>query len=283
MNVSGLLGSIQKLAVRKSPEILIGFGVASLVTCVVLAVKASPKSKEVWTEKEHTVSPGVDTEYQLKHVDESGNHSLSNYLGSDIRGRAEYVGYLVRDFAPIWGPTVVAGLASVGFFIAANHIHVKRQAMLAVAYSLSEKALTTYQKKVVENLGEKKHLEVMDSIAEDEMRKNPYRPETAIITAYGDTRFYDEWSGRYFLSDINEVRKAENTIIKRLSTELCLTVNDYYYELGLPSIPGGSIVGWDVNDILLDVNYSPIFDSEGHPCTAISYLVGVLESRYRVL
>lgn len=272
MNLNNIFNNLQKVAVKNSPTILVGLGVASLVTCVYLTIKATPKSQETWVAKEHEVGDEI-----LYH---------SDGVGTNLReavSKPEYAKILLKDFAPIWAPTVIAGAASIGFFIGANHIHVKRQEMLVAAYTIGEKALSTYQKKVIETVGEKKHLEVMDGIASDKTKENPYNPSTVITTAYGDTRFYDEWSGRYFLSDINSVRKAENEIIKRLPVEMTLCVNDYYEELGLPPIKSGSIVGWDVNDILLDVNYSPIFDSKGHPCTAISYLVGVLESKNYVL
>ena len=272
MNLSGIANSIQKLAVKNSPAILIGLGIASMATCVYLSVKATPKSTEVWVAKEYEVDEAV-----YYHADTEG------YRLKDQVSTAEYAKILFKDFAPIWGPAALAAVVSIGLFVGANRIQTKRQEMLVVAYTLGEKALTTYQRKVIDTVGNKKHLEVVDKIAEDEMNANPYTSADVINTTYGDHRFYDEWSGRYFLSDINKVRKAENEIIKRLSTEMCLTVNDYYYELGLPPTKSGSIVGWDVNDIMLDVQYSPIFDSEEHPCTAISYLVGVLESRYCIL
>ena len=272
MNLSGIANSIQKLAVKNSPAILIGLGIASMATCVYLSVKATPKSTEVWVAKEYEVDEAV-----YYHADTEG------YRLKDQVSTAEYAKILFKDFTPIWGPVALAAITSIGLFVAANRIQTKRQEMLVVAYTLGEKALTTYQRKVIDTVGNKKHLEVIDKIAEDEMVANPYSADDVINTTYGDHRFYDEWSGRYFLSDINKVRKAENEIIKRLSTEMCLTVNDYYYELGLPPTKSGAIVGWDVNDIMLDVKYSPIFDSEEHPCTSLSYLVGVLESRYQIL
>ena len=272
MNLSGIANSIQKLAVKNSPAILIGLGIASMATCVYLSVKATPKSTEVWVAKEYEVDEAV-----YYHADTEG------YRLKDQVSTAEYAKILFKDFTPIWGPVALAAITSIGLFVAANRIQTKRQEMLVVAYTLGEKALTTYQRKVIDTVGNKKHLEVIDKIAEDEMVANPYSADDVINTTYGDHRFYDEWSGRYFLSDINKVRKAENEIITRLSTEMCLTVNDYYYELGLPPTKSGAIVGWDVNDIMLDVKYSPIFDSEEHPCTSLSYLVGVLESRYQIL
>lgn len=273
MNIGGIVSSVQRLAVKNSPRILVGLGVASLVTCVVLAVKAAPKSKEVWTAKEYEVDDDV-----VYHDDPDKSRQLKNYVT-----KPEYAKILVRDFGPIWAPTIIAGAASLGFFLGANHIQIKRQEMLVAAYTLSEKALTTYQKKVIDKVGEKGHAEVMDSIAEDELKRNPYDAEKAIITTYGDTRFYDEWSGRYFLSDRNAVQQAENEINKRLPVEMYCSVNDFYEQLGIPTVPCGERVGWDVGDLTLDITYSPIFDSEGHPCTCIHYLAGVFESQTGVL
>ena len=51
-NFKGLVNGIKKTMIRKSPEILIGIGIAGMVTTAVLAVKATPKALDLIHEKE---------------------------------------------------------------------------------------------------------------------------------------------------------------------------------------------------------------------------------------
>lgn len=45
-NVTKIFNTVKKAVGKKSPEILIAFGIAGMITTTVLAVKATPKAME---------------------------------------------------------------------------------------------------------------------------------------------------------------------------------------------------------------------------------------------
>lgn len=263
MSIENAAGALHKTVVRNLPKICIGLGVASLTTSIFLTIKATPKALAI-------------KDSVLMEMDEATNDSI-------VIEKVHKGAIFVKRYAPIYAPSFLLAGLSVGLFLGAQKIQIRRTEMLVTAYSLGEKAFSKYQDKVIDRLGEKTHLETMDALAEDTVKDVIFDPAEAIITTFGDTRCYDAFSGRYFLSDINNIRRAENEIVKRLGDVGCCTVNDFYEELGLPSIKAGGIVGWDANDIYIDVNYSSILDPTDTPCLVIDYRVGVLESRYHIL
>ena len=109
----------------KSPEILVGFGLAGMLTSTVLAVKATPKALDILDQED---------EYLTKIE-------------------------VVKKTWKCYVPAAVGYCTSAACIIAATTTQNKRHAMLAGAYKLSESALLEYRSKVVETLGEEKEKE----------------------------------------------------------------------------------------------------------------------------
>lgn len=231
---------------KHSPEILTVFGVGGFVTTVVMAVKATPKALE-----------RMDT-VKKKHQ-------------NDPDKKAYYKDVLTK-VAPVYIPAAVVGISSISCVIGASSVNYKRNAALATAYTISETALKEYQDKVVETIGEKKEEAVRAAIAQDRADKNPVVDREVIITGNGETRCFDPLSSRYFDSDIETIRQAVNNLNHRLLREDYLSLNDFYYELGLDSTDIGDNVGWRVDKGLVEVSFYPIIDKkEKKPCIALDY------------
>ncbi len=93
---------------------------------------------------------------------------------------------------------------------------------------------------MIETIGEKKEQTVRDAIANDRINKNPVSRREVIITEKGNTLCYDAISGRYFKSDIDKLKKAENELNRRMRDEMYISLNEFYYEIGLnPTKIGG--------------------------------------------
>ena len=269
MNFQGIIPQIQRVASKNSPTILMTLGAASVVTAIGFAIKATPKAYLMQEE----------IKLDIMAIEQAGDNDGDPL----IKTKFETIWYQAKKYAPLYWPTVVTGVAGIGFFLGANHIRVKRHEMLVAAYSLSEKALLNYQKKSIERHGFKSHLETVDEISRDKVNEVPFDQSTAIVTSAGETRCFDPFGGRYFFSDISIIRKAENEIIKRLGDEMFCTLNDFYEEVGLPGTRLGDSVGWDSNDIYPDFSYSSILDEFGNPCLVMDSPVGVLESKFHIL
>lgn len=162
---------------------------------------------------------------------------------------------------------------SVACLIYASAENTKRNAVLATAYALSESALKEYRGKVIETVGEKKEQTIKDSIAKDKVDSNPVRHQEIIITQKGNTLCYDVISGRYFKSDINLLKKAENQLNRQLINDMYISLNDFYYEIGLDDIQLGEYLGWEINDGYIDICFSSQLASDGTPCLVLDYRV----------
>ena len=240
-NLSGILKSVQATLSKHSPEILVGIGVAGLLTSTVLAVQATPKALRLIEDAEYDKGEDLTVKEKVKAA---------------------------------WKPYIPAAVTAVGAtacIIGASSVNAKRNAALATAYTLSETALKEYKAKVVETIGEKKEQAVRDSIAKDKIEKDPVKNHEVIITEKGNTLCYDVISGRYFRSDIEKIKKAENELNRRMLDEMYISVNDLYYEIGLRSTALGDQLGWNIADGLMDLSFSSQLTEDGEPCLVVDY------------
>lgn len=244
-DLSKIVKSVSTAARRHQPEILTGIGIGGMITTTIMAVKATPKAIDRMED------------VKKKHPKESDK-------------KAFYKGVLCK-VTPVYIPAAIIGGLSVSCLIGASSVNYKRNAALATAYTLSETALKEYQDKVVETIGEKKEEAVRAAIAKDHIDKNPPVDREIIITGNGDTRCYDPLSSRYFDSDIETIRKSVNELNRRLLLEDYISLNEFYYELGLDPTDIGNTIGWRVDRGLLEVSFHAIMDKKEKPCLALEY------------
>ena len=65
-----------------------------------------------------------------------------------------------------------------------------------------------------------------------------------------------------------------NELNSRLINEMYVSLNDFYYELGLKTTTGGDDLGWNIHrDGLVDVQFSSQLSDKGEPCLVIDYRV----------
>ena len=252
-NLTKFIKDTQVLIAKKSPEILTGIGVAGFITTTVLAVRATPKALEL-----------INAEKRRKNKDIS-------YLDEDKRitklTPIETIKVAWKPYAPV----AIIGVASAACIIGASSVNAKRTAALATAYKLSETALTEYKEKVVETIGEKKEQLVRDKIDKDHIDKDPVSKKEVIITKAGETLCYDSLSGRYFKSDIEEIKRAVNELNSRLLDDTYVSLNEFYDELDLAHTAIGYDIGWNIDDRKIQVNFGSQIAEDGTPCIVISY------------
>lgn len=169
------------------------------------------------------------------------------------------------------------GVVTIACIIGANSINLKRNAALVSLYSLSEAALKEYQAKVIETLGKQKERKIKDDIAKDRIVKNPVSDNEIVITNLGDTLCYDSLSGRYFKSDIEKIRQVLNKLSRDLMSEMFIDLNQVYSELNLKGTKMGDMVGWHIDDGLIEPDFSSQLTENGTPCLVLDF---VTEPRY---
>ena len=234
-----------KTAIKKhSPEILTGIGIAGMITTTVMAVRATPKALILIEERKEEI--GAE---KLEAMD------------------------MVKTTWACYIPAAITGTLSVACLIGASSVNARRNAALATAYTLSESALKDYQGKVIEMFGEKKNEAVKDAVAKDKVEKNPVVTREVIITEKGNTLCYDAISGRYFKSDIEKIKKAECELNRQMLDDMYVSLNDFYYEIGLDSVKLGDELGLNVDSGYIDLSFSSQLASDGTPCLVIDYSV----------
>ena len=93
------------------------------------------------------------------------------------------------------------------------------------------------------------------------------------MTDNGDTLCYDSVSGRYFKSSIDQIKKAENSINRTVLTEMYVSLNEFYDELDLDHTKLGNDLGWNIDDGLIEIDFSSQIADNGKPCVVVNYSV----------
>ena len=104
------------------------------------------------------------------------------------------------------------------------------------------------------------------------MNANPVR-EIILTEKGGNTICYDVLSGRYFKSDRDKIMQAMNKLNRQMRDENYVTLNEFYYELGLDGTKMGDMLGWNIDKGYIDLNFSSHLDANGTPCLVIDYQV----------
>lgn len=246
-DVAKFLHKTKLKAVKHSPEILMGVGIAGMVTTTVLSVRATPKAMALIEEE------------KLRRYRE---------LDDDTLTKVDVVKVAWKPYIP----AAVTGTISIACLVGASSVNSKRTAALAAAYQLSETALSEYREKVVETIGEKKEKTVREKVNKDKLEKNPVSKSNVVMTSKGDTLCFDPLSARYFKSDIDRIKRAENNLNKRMLHDISgyVSLNEFYDELGLDHTDVGDDLGWNVDD-LIDIFITSHVADNGEPAIVLEY------------
>lgn len=240
------LKGLQHALSDNSPAILTGIGVAGTVTTAILAGKGA------WHAARHTGEGPADPTFQEQ----------------------------VKETWKFYIPAAISGTTTIVCIVASNKISSKRTAAIISAYSVSETLFKEYKDKVVETLGEKKELAMRDEIAQDRIAANPASEREVIITGSGEVLCYETLTGRYFKSDMETLRKAQNDINAQLINEGYASLNDFFGTIGLASTSYGEEVGWTVDE-MLDIHFSTVLSEDGKPCISVGYKTTPVRNYYR--
>ena len=234
---------------KASPTILTCIGAVGVVATAVLAVKATPEALRL-----------IEIAEDHRH-DDDPNWTWSPLTKTEI----------IKTTGKCYVPAVVTGALSVACLIGASSVNAKRNAALATAYTISETALKEYREKAVEVVGPKKEQAIRDAVAKEQLVKNPIGKNEVICTGKGEVLCYDPLSGRYFKSSADQLKKAENNLNRQMRDELHITLNEFYYEIGLSDIDVGSNLGWDIDKGYIDLDFSSQLDENGTPCLVVGH------------
>lgn len=262
---------------ENSPVILTGMAATGVVSSIVLAIKATPKAIAIIDDEtyrryeEDLLRQGISNQEELSFPEWLGIDT-NTYTWQDCINQMttkEIIKYTWKCYIP----TVAVGAATIACIIGAHNVHLRRNAALASLYSLTESAFKEYQAKIVETIGKNKELKVRDDISEDKIKHNPTGDAEIFFTGKGETLCYDVMSGRYFKTDIDKVRRAQNDLNRQLMSEMFISLNELYDELGLSHIRLGEEMGWNIDKALIDITFSAQLTDKYEPCLVLNYEV----------
>ena len=246
MSKEGLKRTIKsagRVLTKYSPGILTGIGITGMIGATFMAVKATPKALYL-----------IEAKKEESEVEELTP--------------VETIKTCWKCYIPATLTTVVSAACLIG----ASTVSAKRNAALATAYSISEAALREYQEKVVEVIGEKKEKAVRDAVAKDQIERDPVtKSEVVIIDSNSNTLCYEPLSGRYFKSTIDKIKKAEIKLDRQMIQEMYVSLNDFYWEIGLDGTDLGDKMGWNLSKGYMDLSFSSQLADDGTPCAVIVY------------
>jgi hypothetical protein len=233
-----------KLLKSNSPEILTALGVAGVVTTSYLAGKASFEASEIIRKEEDEGRAIAGTKNRFKEY-----------------GKLVWKCYI---------PPTISGVVTIGCVVGASKASSRRTAAAVTAYSLTQRAFDEYREKVVEQLGKGKDRKVRDELAQDHVTSNPPVSREVIITGKGNFLCREDFTGRYFRSDMETLRRAENQINYMIVHDLFVCLEEFYDLIGLPGTSESGKVGWN-SDKLLELKVTTTLSEDDEPCLVFNY------------
>jgi len=246
-----MTGIFSHLFTKQQPALMLGAGIAGMVTTTILAVRGHVKAVRKMNELEYE---------EVYYTNKKG------------KAKVRKINWVKKNYK-CYIPAALVGSLSLGCLFGSYKINNKRNAALASSLALSEAAMTEYQKAVADTIGE---------TAEREIRNNFHKKEIATLEAQkpiqeaseylrdGKTvKCYESSTQQSFWSSKEDIKKVINELnqerLTGIGTEI--TLNDFYSRLGLLETSVGNALGWDVQNPV-DVDFSTI-EVDGIPCLYI--------------
>ena len=246
MSLSNLIQNAAQVLSNNSPTILSGIAATTSVVTAVLASRASFAAADDIRE-------------------EAERRNMMQVTPKPITTQEKVV--------MVWKhyiPAAATGTVTVVCIIAAHRIGAKRAAAMAAAYTVSREAFAEYKDKVAEKIGIAKEQKMRDEIAQDQVNKNPASNNQVIVTGTGKVQCYDSITGRYFLSNAETIRRAENLVNREINHNMYVTATQFFEHIGLPGTPYSNEIGWNT-DYPLTVKFTTVISEDDIPCLSINY------------
>lgn len=249
MSITESFEVLKASVVRNGPAILTAVGAAGVVSSAVLASRATVLAVRRYDE---LVKENPDAEFTPMEK--------------------------VRILAPFYISTAAVVAVSCTAIVLANRIEHKRATSVAAALTISERAFTEYQNKVVEKIGVRKEEAVRDEVQQDRVSR---KPSSDVVVLEGKQLCYDSYSGRYFESTMEEIKHAINRLNHQIVNQNYASLSDFYNYLGISPTNMSDDLGWN-SDILLDVYFTTTLSPDGRPAIALDYRVAPKINYFRV-
>lgn len=200
----------------------------------------------------------------------------------DIRRKA--VIDVGKETVPIYIPTILLTGTMVLCIFSCNKFHLRKEAGLAAAYSIADKAYKTLKEKTdaVTTDAQKEQIEqaiVKEKVEETtgqqvvEVSRPIVDPDSPIFTGHGNTPCIDYWTERKFYSSAIDIRESIVKINYQLQQDMYVSLNELYYAIGLPECGAGEEFGWSIDDGVIEPVFTTAKDSHDTVYLVLDFLV----------
>lgn len=244
LNLNQLNNLFRSNVKQHSPLILsVAAGVGTITTAY-LAAKASFKAAKV-----------IDRYEELEGISDD---------------RKERIKDRIKVTWKLYIPTAVSAGATIVCIAGSNRVGTRKLLASQAALSVSQQLYSDYREKVIEQFGEKKEEMVRASVAEDRIKGNPPPSQEVMVTGPGNVLCCELFTGRYFTSDVETLRRAQNDLNHKLVSQDYATLDDFYYMIGLKPTSYSGNVGWG-SGRLMELQFTSVLTDDQRPCLAFDY------------
>lgn len=244
IEIKKMVNKVKFNIVKHSPEILMGIGIAGVVTSTVLACRSTLKVKDILEDKETNMN-------NVKEVLAEGRE---DYTEEDARkDKTIIMTTTAIRIMKLYAPSVIIGAGSIACLLESHNVMRNRNAGLAAALAATTESFKQYRERVTAKYGDEVDKEMRYGIKKEKKEKDGKKTKEDIVVGCDEK----ELSGyaRYFNeSNINWtddpqynmmfLRQNQNWANDKLISQGYLYLNDVYDALGFPKTKAGQVVGW---------------------------------------
>lgn len=231
-------GRLKLKAIKYSPEMLVGAGIAGMIAGAVMACKATIKAKDILDESRETIRKihevANDKQYEGSYTEEDKKRDLTTVrIQTGIK------------LAKTYAPAVLVGAAGIAGILSGHHLLHMRLASLAAAYTALDKRMAKKLSEEAENQLEHS-VKAEEKVGEEKKKKTPASgnpvdgdPYTAF---FGPMCFSFEKGNPS--ANLKFLQDQQSFLNRKLQSQGFLFLNDVLRTLDLPLTKAGQIVGW---------------------------------------
>jgi hypothetical protein len=163
-------------------------------------------------------------------------------------------------------PPAASAAVTIVCVAGGKRVDAKKTIAAQTAMAVAQQGYSEYRQKVIEEFGDKKDQVIRSAIAEEKVNANP---PPALIAGSGTVLCCELFTGRYFNSDHDALTKAVNELNSKLLKSDYVTMDEFYYIIGLETTTVSGQCGWE-SGRLMELEFSSVL-RDGKPCLAFDY------------
>ncbi len=250
------LGRKSKMvAVAKSPEILMGIGIAGVVVSTVMACRATLRIEEVLDETHNrleTIHTATETLPLEEYSDEDRMKDLViTYTQATVA------------VVKLYTPSVIVGGLAITSLLGSHRVLQRRNLAVMAAYKAVQESFIEYRRRVVDDLGTDKDIEykygvqevkVKETIIDENGKKKKITVKKKVVDPNNLSeyaRFFDEGSTKWTKTpeyNLVLVKNQMHWLNDLLHSRGHVFLNEAYDALGIQRTQAGQHVGWILSD-----------------------------------